>query len=121
MTKNQNANVSWNEQGTPFSPQFDDVYFSNLDGLAESRYVFLTQNQLPTRWLNWQNDHFVIAETGFGTGLNFLAAWQVFAHFLTQHPDRPLKTLHFISFEKFPASSSITGKPANLRPAKIRR
>ena len=38
----QTATLTWNEQGTPVSKQFDDVYFSNQDGLEETRYVFLT-------------------------------------------------------------------------------
>ena len=44
------AKISWNDTGTPVADQFDDVYFSNHDGLAETRYVFLAQNQLPERW-----------------------------------------------------------------------
>ncbi|MCW8957307.1 MAG: bifunctional tRNA (5-methylaminomethyl-2-thiouridine)(34)-methyltransferase MnmD/FAD-dependent 5-carboxymethylaminomethyl-2-thiouridine(34) oxidoreductase MnmC [Gammaproteobacteria bacterium] len=63
------ADIHW-ENGEPVSRQFDDVYFSRSDGLAESEYVFLKQNQLPQLWQD-QNT-FVIAETGFGTGLNFL-------------------------------------------------
>lgn len=36
----QTARLSWNDEGTPVSEQFDDVYFSNQDGLEETRYVF---------------------------------------------------------------------------------
>jgi tRNA 5-methylaminomethyl-2-thiouridine biosynthesis bifunctional protein len=46
----QTAALSWNEQGTPVSKQFDDVYFSNQDGLEETRYVFLGGNRLPQRF-----------------------------------------------------------------------
>lgn len=96
------AHLDWNDAGTPVSDQFDDVYFSNVNGLDETRYVFLTQNQLPTRWHTHQQSHFVVAETGFGTGLNFLALWQCFDNFRRENPDAPLKSLHFISFEKYP-------------------
>ncbi len=71
----QNAKLSWNDAGTPVSDSFGDVYFSNDNGLQETRYVFLNQNNLPERWQTHDRDLFVIAETGFGTGLNFLATW----------------------------------------------
>ncbi|PVZ85543.1 bifunctional tRNA (5-methylaminomethyl-2-thiouridine)(34)-methyltransferase MnmD/FAD-dependent 5-carboxymethylaminomethyl-2-thiouridine(34) oxidoreductase MnmC [Serratia sp. S1B] len=96
------AALSWNEQGTPVSKQFDDVYFSNQDGLQETRYVFLAGNRLPQRFTEHPRSLFIVAETGFGTGLNFLALWQAFADFRHQHPAAHLQRLHFISFEKFP-------------------
>nr|WP_263458549.1 bifunctional tRNA (5-methylaminomethyl-2-thiouridine)(34)-methyltransferase MnmD/FAD-dependent 5-carboxymethylaminomethyl-2-thiouridine(34) oxidoreductase MnmC [Brenneria tiliae] len=98
----QHASLSWNEQGTPVSQQFDDVYFSNQDGLAETRYVFLQGNRFPERFLTHARENCVVAETGFGTGLNFLTLWQAFDAFRTRHPHAPLRRLHFISFEKFP-------------------
>ncbi|MBD1556106.1 bifunctional tRNA (5-methylaminomethyl-2-thiouridine)(34)-methyltransferase MnmD/FAD-dependent 5-carboxymethylaminomethyl-2-thiouridine(34) oxidoreductase MnmC [Vibrio sp. S9_S30] len=104
MTTIKNAVLGWNEAGTPVSDQFDDVYFSNVNGLEETRYVFLTQNRLPERWNEWTDRRFVVSETGFGTGLNFLALWQWFDAFRKTNPDAPLKELHFISFEKFPVT-----------------
>ncbi|MBQ4792618.1 bifunctional tRNA (5-methylaminomethyl-2-thiouridine)(34)-methyltransferase MnmD/FAD-dependent 5-carboxymethylaminomethyl-2-thiouridine(34) oxidoreductase MnmC [Pectobacterium versatile] len=98
----QHASLSWNAQGTPVSQQFDDVYFSNQDGLAETRYVFLKGNQFPERFTTHPRTACVIAETGFGTGLNFLTLWQAFADFRQQQPQATLRHLHFISFEKFP-------------------
>ncbi len=44
----------------------------------------------------------MVAESGFGTGLNFLTLWQAFDAFRRQHPDATLQRLHFVSFEKFP-------------------
>ncbi|OOE75032.1 bifunctional tRNA (5-methylaminomethyl-2-thiouridine)(34)-methyltransferase MnmD/FAD-dependent 5-carboxymethylaminomethyl-2-thiouridine(34) oxidoreductase MnmC [Salinivibrio sp. ML290] len=96
------AKISWNDTGTPVAKQFDDVYFSNHDGLAETRYVFIEQNQLPARWQTATSSRFVIAETGFGTGLNFLATWAAFEQFRQIHPNAPVTQLHFISFEKYP-------------------
>ncbi|NHB86494.1 bifunctional tRNA (5-methylaminomethyl-2-thiouridine)(34)-methyltransferase MnmD/FAD-dependent 5-carboxymethylaminomethyl-2-thiouridine(34) oxidoreductase MnmC [Photorhabdus tasmaniensis] len=96
------ATLNWNDQGTPVSAQFDDVYFSNQDGLEETRYVFLNGNHFPQRFSTHSRTNCVIAETGFGTGLNFLTLWQSFAAFRQQNPDAPLKRLHFISFEKYP-------------------
>ncbi|OOF65830.1 bifunctional tRNA (5-methylaminomethyl-2-thiouridine)(34)-methyltransferase MnmD/FAD-dependent 5-carboxymethylaminomethyl-2-thiouridine(34) oxidoreductase MnmC [Rodentibacter sp. Ppn85] len=98
----QYADIHFNEQNTPISNQFDDVYFSNQDGLAETDYVFLQGNQLWERWLTYENAHFVIAETGFGTGLNFFAALQLFREFRQKYVNSPLKRLYFISFEKYP-------------------
>ncbi len=106
MTSITNAQLAWNDAGTPVSDQFDDVYFSNVNGLEETRYVFLTQNNLPQRWQHYDQKRFVIAETGFGTGLNFLAVWQWFEKFRQQNPDAKLNSLHFISFEKYPLSKS---------------
>lgn len=100
----ENAVLDWNEAGTPVSHDFDDVYFSNANGLEETRYVFLQQNGLPTRWETFDRRRFVVAETGFGTGLNFLAVWQWFKAFRQANPDASVQALHFISFEKFPVT-----------------
>ncbi|HDY7698897.1 bifunctional tRNA (5-methylaminomethyl-2-thiouridine)(34)-methyltransferase MnmD/FAD-dependent 5-carboxymethylaminomethyl-2-thiouridine(34) oxidoreductase MnmC [Vibrio vulnificus] len=104
MTSITHAELGWNEVGTPVSDQFDDVYFSNVNGLEETRYVFLKQNLIPERWQEFDRRRFVIGETGFGTGLNFLAVWQAFNDFRRANPDATLKELHFVSFEKFPLS-----------------
>ena len=98
----QHAKIHFNQENTPVSDKFDDVYFSNQDGLAETHYVFLEGNQLWERWVNYQEAHFVIAETGFGTGLNFFAVTTLFREFRQKYPDSPLKRLYFISFEKSP-------------------
>ena len=98
----QHAKIHFNQENTPVSDKFDDVYFSNQDGLAETHYVFLEGNQLWEHWVNYQEAHFVIAETGFGTGLNFFAATMLFREFRQKYPDSPLKHLYFISFEKYP-------------------
>lgn len=98
----QHAKIHFNQENTPVSDKFDDVYFSNQDGLAETHYVFLEGNQLWERWVNFQESHFIITETGFGTGLNFFAVTTLFREFRQKHPDSPLKRLYFISFEKYP-------------------
>ncbi|BFM15216.1 bifunctional tRNA (5-methylaminomethyl-2-thiouridine)(34)-methyltransferase MnmD/FAD-dependent 5-carboxymethylaminomethyl-2-thiouridine(34) oxidoreductase MnmC [Maricurvus nonylphenolicus] len=96
------AKLTWDEEGRPVSSEFDDVYFSKANGLEETRFVFLQHNYLPERWQTLTNqDHFVIAETGFGTGLNFLAAWQLWQQ---QAPTEA--QLHFISVEMFPVGHS---------------
>ena len=94
------ATLDW-QDNTPFSRQFDDIYFSKNNGLAESSYVFLQQNQLEQRFKTLAQSHFTIAETGFGTGLNFLNTWQLWK----QHRQAGQK-LFFISVELYPLSKT---------------
>lgn len=98
------AALNWSEAGTPFSTQFGDVYFSKDDGLSETRHVFLHHNGLPERWQTHPRPLFVVGETGFGTGLNFLALWQAFRQWRAQGTSTGAERLHFISFEKYPLS-----------------
>lgn len=98
----QPANLEFNAEGTPVSRDFDDVYFSNDNGLEETRYVFLSGNQLNERFPIHSHPLFIVAESGFGTGLNFLTLWQAFDVFHRDNPEATLQRLHFISFEKFP-------------------
>lgn len=89
------AHIQFDDTGTPYAPAFADCYCSRQDGLAETRHVFLQGNQLPQRWQG--REQFTIAETGFGTGLNFLATWQAW-----QSDPQRCARLHFISIEKHP-------------------
>ncbi|GAB79909.1 bifunctional tRNA (5-methylaminomethyl-2-thiouridine)(34)-methyltransferase MnmD/FAD-dependent 5-carboxymethylaminomethyl-2-thiouridine(34) oxidoreductase MnmC [Shimwellia blattae] len=102
QTTIQPANLKFDDEGTPVSREFDDVYFSRDNGLEETRYVFLGGNQIPARFNHHPRESFVVAESGFGTGLNFLTLWQAFDAFCRQQPGATLRRLHFISFEKFP-------------------
>ena len=88
--------IDWKDDGTPVARAMGDVYFTAGDGLAETRAVFLTGCGLPEAWAGRQQ--FTIAETGFGTGLNFLALWQMWR----AHRPSPQAQLHFVSFEGFP-------------------
>lgn len=101
----QPANLEFNAEGTPVSRDFDDVYFSNDNGLEETRYVFLEGNHLSTRFPEHPRRLFVVAESGFGTGLNFLTLWQAFDCFRAAYPEATLQRLHFINFEKFPLTA----------------
>lgn len=93
------ADIVW-QAGQPFSIQFDDIYFSSLGGLAEAQHVFVDGNQLIPRWATLSDEHpaqFVIGETGFGSGLNFLLAWSLW----DKHAPRSAR-LHYIASEKHP-------------------
>lgn len=94
----ETAAIKWRE-GVPCSTRFDDVYFSRDDGLEEARHVFIGHNRLAERFARVPaGSSFVIAETGFGTGLNFLAAWQAW----TASNPSDTGCLHFVSVERYP-------------------
>lgn len=112
MTTIQHAQLDWDENGNPISRAFADVYFSNESGLAETRHVFLTQNDLHARFTALPaSGRLVIGETGFGTGLNFLCAWQLFEACAT-----PGARLQFVSVEKFPLSRADLTRALDLWP-----
>ncbi len=85
------------ENGVPCSTQFDDIYFSPQDGMGESHYNFIEGNQLPERFSNLLQPVFTIAETGFGTGLNFFLTAE-----LWQETVQNNQLLHYVSVEKYP-------------------
>ncbi|MEQ9462391.1 MAG: bifunctional tRNA (5-methylaminomethyl-2-thiouridine)(34)-methyltransferase MnmD/FAD-dependent 5-carboxymethylaminomethyl-2-thiouridine(34) oxidoreductase MnmC [Haliea sp.] len=92
--------LQWQDDGSPVAPAFADVYYSRDNGLAEGRHVFLAGNALPARWASPGAERFVVAETGFGTGLNFLLTWQAWRTRATV-PGAP-RRLHYVALEKFP-------------------
>lgn len=94
------------EEGHVSSAGFGDVYFARANGAEETKHVFLAGNRLPQRLAG--RDRFTIGELGFGTGLNFLVAWQEFLRTTdgTQH-------LYYISVEKFPLTRELL---ATLHP-----
>lgn len=112
MSDLPHAQLDWNDQGQPLSRQFGDVYFSRDDGLGETRHVFLAGNDLPARFAALPaGARLVIGETGFGTGLNFLCAWQLF--------DQLAPTdayLHFVSVEKYPLTAADLQRALALWP-----
>ncbi len=87
----------------PISKQFGDVYFSKDNGLLETRHVFLNGNDLSERLANLKDfEYFSVGETGFGTGLNILALWQLWQEVRPNNQSH----LHAISVEKFPLSKA---------------
>lgn len=71
MVEDRAPHLIWTEDGAPRSGRFGDVYFSQQDGLAEARAVFLAGCGLPAAWRG--RTRFCVAELGFGTGLNIAA------------------------------------------------
>lgn len=111
MTQLDTADLAW-EEGQPVSQHFGDVYFSKDDGMAETDHVFLLGNNLPQRFAELgKGESFFIAETGFGTGLNFLSAWR-----LWQQQAPAGAQLHFVSVERFPLTPEDLAKAHTLWP-----
>lgn len=106
----QPARIDWQADGSPYSPLFDDVYFSRAGGLSETEHVFLQANLLLSRWQDKDqalaagtvsDNTFILYELGFGTGLNFLACWRLWEQAQCHH-----LRLHYVSCEKHPLSQA---------------
>ncbi|MEO0917574.1 MAG: FAD-dependent oxidoreductase, partial [Pseudomonadota bacterium] len=90
MSENH-PHLKW-QGNVPVAAAFDDPYFSLGNGLEETRHVFLQGNSLPRRFA----PGFHVAELGFGTGLNVLAAWVAWQQAGIDGP------LRMTSFERYP-------------------
>ena len=90
--------ITFRDDGSPYSEQFDDIYFDTESGYQQSEHVFIKGNNIADNLLK-SSQEFIVAETGFGTGLNFLLTLQLYKTLAKNHQ---LPTLHFISTEKYP-------------------
>ena len=81
--------------GVPMSSEYGDVYHPRAGALTQAQHVFIGGNDLPARWRG--RERFVVLETGFGLGNNFLATWQAWRH----DPQR-CERLVFVSIERHP-------------------
>ena len=112
LTSIETADIDWSG-GAPRCRRFGDVYFCSENGLEEARYVFIGQNRLRERFsLLPAASSFVIAETGFGTGLNFLAAWQAWNETATPRNG----CLHFVSAERHPLTPEDLARALTMWP-----
>jgi len=89
------ARIDFGEAGVPRSPEFGDIYHPRTGALLQAEHVFLQGSGLPQRWRG--RSSFVILETGFGLGNNFLATWEAWRRD-AERSDR----LWFISVDKHP-------------------
>jgi tRNA 5-methylaminomethyl-2-thiouridine biosynthesis bifunctional protein len=101
--------VEWLPDGTPRSARFQDIYRSTTGGLEQARHVFLRGCGLPAAWAG--RPQWCILETGFGLGLNFLAAWRAWK----DDPERP-RLLHFASIEAWPVAADDIVRSAAAHP-----
>ena len=100
----QYTNLIWRD-GQPYSELYDDIYYSSDDseaisGESEFQHVFFKHNGLPERWQG--RSDFVIAELGFGSGLNCLLTIREWLKHCAQCEQK--KTLHYVAIEKHPLS-----------------
>ncbi len=91
------ATLAFDAQGVAFSSLYNDRYHPRAGALEQAAHVFLRGNDLPNRWR--ERERFVVLETGFGLGNNFLATWDAW-----RNDPRRGERLHFISIEKHPLS-----------------
>ncbi len=110
----QFAQIEWRENNgicQPYSIDFNDVYFNSENGLQETEYVFIAHNQLQQRFSAPNLTNFTIVETGFGTGLNFLAVCALWLETAPIHA-----TLRYFGIEKAPLSLSDLKRAHQLWP-----
>jgi tRNA 5-methylaminomethyl-2-thiouridine biosynthesis bifunctional protein len=96
-------------KGVPRSDLYGDVYASRDGALGQARHVFLGGNDLPARWAG--REQFVLLETGFGLGTNFLSTWAAW-----RADARRPRRLHFVSVEMhpLPAEDLLAAAPPEL-------
>ena len=99
----QFANIEWRQDSEhsgkcqPYSLDFNDVYFNSDNGLQETEYVFVAHNLLAQRFSAPNLSSLSIIETGFGSGLNFLAISDLWLKLAPK-----TAVLHYIGIEKSP-------------------
>ena len=111
---NTSSKLSYQKNGTPYCQRFDDIYFDSKSGTLQSNFVFIQKNQIKNR-LKTAKKTFTIAETGFGTGLNFLLTLQAYQE-VQQNSDRAIAPLHFISVDKSPLSKTQLQQSLSILP-----
>lgn len=104
------ARVDFSDAEVAQAPDYGDVYHARAGAFAQARHVFLGGNQLPARWQG--RTRFVILETGFGLGNNFLASWAAWR----EDPQR-CERLVFISIEKHPLTREDLARAHARSPA----
>ncbi len=89
------ARLAFDEAGPPRDLRFDSPLRAPSAALERAEQVFLAGNQLPSRWAGRRR--FVVLETGFGLGYNFLATWARWR----SDPQR-CERLHYVAVELHP-------------------
>jgi len=107
--------LSFKQDGTPYSEQFNDIYFDSESGYQQSEQIFILGNKISDR-IKQADDSFVIAETGFGTGLNFLLTLQAYQKLQQESPDNKCARLSYISVEKYPLTKKQLSKSLQALP-----
>jgi len=109
LTQCDPPKLDWSRPEAPAASDFGDIYFSVDGGLEETETVFLKGCGLPQSWQGRRR--FVIGESGFGSGLNFLTTWRMWDKTKSDN-----SRLHFISIEKFPFDAKQLSKVLSAWP-----
>ncbi|MES2716769.1 MAG: FAD-dependent 5-carboxymethylaminomethyl-2-thiouridine(34) oxidoreductase MnmC [Pseudomonadota bacterium] len=91
----QPARIDFSDASAPSAPDFGDLYHPRAGALGQAHHVFLGGNGLPGRWAG--RSRFVVLETGFGLGHNFLATWAAW-----QQDAQRCAQLWYLAIEKHP-------------------
>lgn len=109
----KNSDIIFQQDGSPYSNQFDDIYFDTESGCLQSERVFIQGNKIAEK-LELFSSTLVIGETGFGTGLNFLLTLALYRTLEAQ--GKSLAKVHFISTEKYPLTKKQLQQSLNCLP-----
>ncbi|MDP1603805.1 MAG: bifunctional tRNA (5-methylaminomethyl-2-thiouridine)(34)-methyltransferase MnmD/FAD-dependent 5-carboxymethylaminomethyl-2-thiouridine(34) oxidoreductase MnmC [Legionella sp.] len=105
------AQLIWRD-GLPYCAASNRVYCSGVDDVNKAERVFIQGNNLPSRWQRLkEQSSFIIAETQFGAGLNFLISWS----YWLQHAPKTAR-LHYISCENHPLTQDDLIRVLSLWP-----
>lgn len=99
---NDSSNITFQADGSPYSTQFDDIYFDTESGCLQSEQVFINGNNIEQK-IQSSSKLLTVAETGFGTGLNFLLTLKRYQAIRSL---QKTAKLHFITTEKFPLTKA---------------
>lgn len=93
----RSARLRWTDDNMPVAEDHGDVHASRADALEESTHVYLAGNALEQRFRAIGDGQFILAEPGFGGGLNFLNTCRLWCHSAA-----PTARLHYIACELHP-------------------
>lgn len=99
--------IRFDDKGLAHSVEYGDIYHSNSGAMAQSDHVFIKGCEVLSRW---QEKDFIILETGFGLGTNFL---NTLTHWQKSQSNYEL---HFISIEKHPLTSTQIHQAQQIHP-----
>jgi tRNA 5-methylaminomethyl-2-thiouridine biosynthesis bifunctional protein len=111
---NESNKLPDKKNSSPYCQRFDAIYFDSESAIQQSDYVFIHKNNIKQR-LHDAKKVFTIADTAFGTGLNFLLTLQAY-QIAQQSSPTPLSPLHFISTEKHPLSKDQLVQSLSILP-----
>jgi tRNA U34 5-methylaminomethyl-2-thiouridine-forming methyltransferase MnmC len=107
--RHERLDLLWLEDGSPYSTRYADGFFSRAGGREESRHVFVSGNDLIGRWRGLREC--LIAELGFGAGLNFLEAMSQW-----RNAGAVGGKLRYVAFERYPLPSGQMARTLSLWP-----